>query len=179
MDMKENNPNNNVPGVHIHYYDALERVLSERPILKAPRNTSQRVLARLAALQPAEAQVMMATRVKYAPPTALPLPDIEDEDSLPINRRLGFYLFALGWVSLLIGLGALAWFFVLSPLLNGDKFGLIFWILDTQDGLMSYGRNMLDLFAHAAPYLPSFLSLIAGLVIMLLIFRVQRYRETA
>ena len=179
MDMKENNQNSNVAGVHIHYYDALERVLSERPVLKAPRNTSHRVLARLSALQSTKAQVTMAARVKYAPPTTLPLPDSEDENSLSVSHRLGFYLFALGWVSLLIGLGALAWFFGLSPLLHGDKFGLIYWMLDTQDGLMSYGRNLLDLFAQTTPYLPSFLSLIAGLVLMLLIFRIQRYRETA
>ncbi|HEX2911892.1 MAG TPA: hypothetical protein VH186_13875 [Chloroflexia bacterium] len=87
-------------------YDELDRVLSVRPMLKAPRHTSARVMALIAnvpQLETSAAFKMVAQGdpavVKYAAPAALPLPAEEAfepfEASETVERRQRRYLFGI------------------------------------------------------------------------------------
>jgi hypothetical protein len=163
---------NHMPHSEGRYTDPLDFALAARPVVKAPSGTSQKVLARLAILEQQKQSVITAatTQVKYAPPAVLPLPEPEEEEPelSPSNPRLGFFIFAFGWVSLLLSVAFLAWFFVISPLIQNSTDNLLLnWLVTLAGGINNF-------FAVAGPFLPGVFSLIAGLGIMLAIFRIQQ-----
>jgi hypothetical protein len=62
----------------------------------------------------------------------------------------------------------LAWFFVISPLIQNSTDNLLLnWLVTLAGGINNF-------FAVAGPFLPGVFSLIAGLGIMLAIFRIQQ-----
>lgn len=114
-------------------YDELDKVLAAQPLLKAPRHTSARVMARLAAL-PQQTSVanlnslniqVVAPVIKYVPPAVRPLPQAPFEladDTEVTERRQNRLLVSLIFSGALSGLVVLlVWF--LWPAINNFVFG--------------------------------------------------------
>ena len=158
-------------------YDALERALAARPLVRAPRNTAARVMARIAALPQQNPVATYApppvVPIRYTPPAALPLPELDDTEQ-EMRRRLTKLVFTVTWVSL----SALFIYLVLWPLASNLLLGAHndMNIISRAVQLWNGGVTLVgDLFTAIAPYLPSVMSAVAGLAIMLLVFRMQRH----
>jgi hypothetical protein len=174
MNDKENQLNNEI--ALERQYDALERALAARPMVRAPRNTASRVMARIAALpqqapMAAFAPPQVAPR-RYEPPVALPLPEAEEEVH-KVNRNLIKMVFTTTWISL----SALFIYLVLWPAFSNlflggqNDFNIIGNLVRLWNGLAStFGMT----FNLIAPLLPSLISALIGIGIMLIIFTRQR-----
>lgn len=159
-------------------YDALERVLAARPMVRAPRNTASRVMASIATL-PQQAPVATfappaISQVKYAPPAALPLPEAEEEVG-KVNRRVTGLAFTTTWISLCaFVIYLLVWPAISNLFLGGQNdMNVLTRTVQLWTGLVN---TLGSFFTMVAPILPSLLSALIGLGIMLLIFTMQRRR---
>ncbi|MEI6045684.1 MAG: hypothetical protein WCS37_15160 [Chloroflexota bacterium] len=153
-------------------YDTLEQALVARSVLRAPRNTVTKVLARIATL-PQQAPPAI-TPVRYAPPVALPLPEL-DEEGWRLPRRGVKVIFMASWVSLcLLFTYLLVWPALSNFLLGGSNdFEIVQSLIQLWAELITTGSAV---FNAIAPLLPSLYSATVGLAIMLLIFGLQRRR---
>jgi hypothetical protein len=168
--------NHNLNSSHQRENDALDRILSIRPMAKAPRDMSKNVLARIAAQEAALPAVMLADKpiIRYAPPPALPLPELEEEPGLISNgRRFNFYFFALGWTGLCLGIGFLLWSYVLAPLFNASHENPLGWLISW---VFTLGDGFQNFYTAIAPFVPTTISLIIGVSILLIILRSQQRR---
>jgi hypothetical protein len=159
-------------------YDTLEQALVARPVVRAPRNTVSRVMAQIAALPQ---QVPVTTFVppqvipiKYAPPVALPLPEV-DEEGQRLHRSVTKVVVTATWVSLCaLFIYLLVWPAASNLFLGGNHdFNIVGSLIRLWTGLVG---TVGAVFNAVAPVLPSLLSAVVGLAIMLLIFSMQRWR---
>lgn len=158
-------------------YDTLERLMTTRPVVRAPHNTAARVLARIATLPQEVPTANFAppklNPVRYNPPAALPLPEIQDR-ATP-SRRVTGLMFTSAW----LGLVALLVYVLIWPLINNlflggqEDMSIGLRLVQLGNGLL---RTVTSLIELIAPVLPSLLSGIVGLAIMLMIFGTQRQR---
>ncbi len=159
-------------------YDNLEQILAARPLVRAPRNTMSRVMARIAALPQQNSVANFAppavTPIRYAPPPVLPLPEAEDEVA-QLRGRLTRLIFTSAWISLsALFIYLIIWPAISNLFLGGQNdFNLVLRTVQLWNGLVNMVSSV---FATIAPLLPSMLSALVGLVIMLLIFTMQRRR---
>ena len=115
------------PNTQTREYDELEKVLAERPTLKAPRHTKGCVMARIAAL-PQTGRVTAtslltakypAPPIKYVPPAVQPLPEPIEEVSEDQSRRILMgIIFTGAWTGLCL---LLLW--VIWPAISNLIFG--------------------------------------------------------
>ncbi len=159
-------------------FDGLEQILAARPLVRAPRNTVARVMAQITTM-PQEIPLAnfappKIAPIRYAPPTALPLPEIDDT-VLRTNRRVNRIVFTSLWVSL----SALFMYLLIWPAFSNFFLGgsndmnIIARFISLWQGLTGTVSNV---FVAIAPLLPSLLSGLVGLAIMLLIFGTQTRR---
>ncbi len=173
-------------------YDELEKALTTRPMLGAPRHTSARVLARIAALPQTEyvsTPMLLAARypapaIIYHAPAVLPLP--EAIDALEIEaiekgqRRL---IFGLMFTGAWLGLCLLA-LWVIWPAISNLIFGpssdpemqaRLATLQGMWNGLVGF---LSDFWTAYAPIMPTIISGAVGLGLMTaLIFGPTRFRR--
>lgn len=175
-----NNPEKelNNPQSFERQYDALEIALAARPKVRAPRNTVSRVMAGIVTL-PQQAPIATfapptLSHVKYAPPAALPLP-VAEEEVRKVNRKLTGLVFTTTWVSLCaFFIYLLVWPAVSNLFLGGhNEMNVLLRTVQLWNGLVT---TVGGFFTTIAPLLPSLLSALVGLGIMVLIFTMQRRR---
>ncbi len=159
-------------------YDAIEQALAARPRLSAPRHTSARVMARLAAMSQAETALIKATRypapvIKYVSPAALPLPDAPEALELTPQRQRrqawGFMIMGM-WLG-----GCLLALWAIWPAISNLVFGpssdpATQAHLETLQSLWNgYIGFWAEVWLAYGIWLPSILSGLVGLAVMLVL----------
>ena len=170
-----------------HSGDGLEQALAMLPIVRAPSHTLSRVLARIATIPQLEIDAaalsigLVPPRIiKYAPPVLEPLKVAVTSTAAPTSQRAGQfnplgYLFIGLWLSLCIMGLYLVWpgiaNLVFGPPQDTDGLARL-------QALQNWWSNLTtnaSLFFNAVQlYLPTIVSAIAGVLIMLYIFTQQR-----
>ncbi len=172
-----------------HSGDDLEQALAMLPLVRAPGHTLARVLARIATIPQLEINAaalsigLVPPRIiKYAPPVLEPLTAEAATTTHPANQRAGQfnplgYLFIGLWLSLCIMGLYLVWpgiaNLVFGPPQDADGLAR----LQVLQGWWSNLTTNASLFFNMVQlYLPTIVSAVAGVLIMLYIFTQQRRR---
>ncbi len=162
-------------------YDAIEQALAARPLLRAPRHTSSRVLAQIMALSPAEStRKALPVAALYAIPAVRPLGyyDSGSNESQPPPRLLAGYIFTGAWSGLCLFLMWLVWpaisnlFF--GPSTDPEMQGRLEFL---QAGWSNVYGLITDFLRTYDPLLPSLLSALLGLAVMAAILYRSSFKQ--
>ncbi len=167
-------------------YDALDRVLAAQPRLKAPRHTAASVLNRIASqpqIKPSSVSMLAGAPVKYpvpvikyAPPVALPLPDLAEEVLYKAAaKRQRQLVVGLAFTSLWVGL-CLFGLWLVWPAVSNLVFGpssdpeMQVRLANLQNAWNTLTRFLSDFLSANGAILPTLISAAVGLGLMTAIF---------